>query len=310
MSIFVVTGCAGFIGSHLTEELLEQGHQVLGIDSLSDYYEVALKERNLDVLRAHSGFRYLRSDLLEVEASQFEGVDGIFHLAAQAGVRSSWGQTFDQYLRDNLGATQRVFEAANSVRVVFASSSSIYGDALGFPTRETGAKRPISPYGVTKSACEELAYAYEKGNNLDWVGLRYFTVYGPRQRTDMAFTRIARALLTGEAFQLSGDGSQRRDFTFVLDAVKATTLVMAKGHRGEIYNVGGGHEASLRGAIQEFEAVSGRQLDIRYGPSAVGDAVRTVADTRRIRRRTGWKPEVPLREGVAAQWQWATDVWG
>jgi nucleoside-diphosphate-sugar epimerase len=232
-----------------------------------------------------------------------EGVDGIFHLAARAGVRGSWGEAFDAYVRENVLVTQRVFEAAAraGVRVVFASSSSVYGDAERLPTPESVRPQPISPYGVTKLACEQLADAYLRSAGLDAVVLRYFTVYGPRQRPDMAFARIIAALRDGTPFEVFGSGSQSRDFTFVADAVSATEAAMAHGLTGAVYNVGGGTEASLADVIAMLEALSARRLDIRHASEARGDVRRTAADTAAIRRDLGWAPTTTLQEGLAAQ---------
>jgi nucleoside-diphosphate-sugar epimerase len=295
---YVVTGAAGFIGSHLTETLQEQGHEVVAIDCFTDYYDVARKEENAAALDV------LRLDLAEDELD-FAGCDGVFHLAGQPGVRS-FGTVFRDYARRNLVASQRVFEVAASagVRVVFASSSSIYGDAETYPTPEDTQPLPISPYGITKLGCEHLARAYAQGFGLDAVALRYFTVYGPRQRPDMAFTRIVEALASGGTYELYGTGAQSRSFTFVADVVDATIAAMERGSR--TYNVGGGDEASMLEAIELVERISGRTLDVQRAPAATGDVQRTKADTTRISNDLGWSPRVGLEEGLAAQWEWAS----
>jgi UDP-glucuronate 4-epimerase len=295
---YVVTGAAGFIGSHLVEALQEQGHEVVGIDCFTDYYDVARKEENA------AGKDVLRLDLAEDELD-FTGSDGVFHLAGQPGVRS-FGTIFRDYVRRNLVASQRVFEAAaaGGTRVVFASSSSIYGDAETYPTPEDTPPLPISPYGITKLGCEHLARAYTQGFGLDAVALRYFTVYGPRQRPDMAITRIAEALASGGTYELYGGGTQSRSFTFVADAVAATIGAMEKGTG--TYNVGGGDEASFLDVIASLERISGRTLDIRRGPEATGDVRRTKADVTRISADLGWSPHVGLEEGLRAQWEWAS----
>ncbi len=298
MRRYVVTGAAGFIGSHLAEALLAAGHEVLGIDCFTDYYDPALKEENaarLDVARL---------DLAEDELD-FAGFDGVFHLAGQPGVRS-FGDVFVDYVRRNVLATQRVFEAAARarVKVVFASSSSIYGDAEGFPTREDAVPRPVSPYGVTKLACEHLAYAFAQGFGLEAVVLRYFTVYGPRQRPDMAFARIVSALAAGTPFALYGDGTQSRSFTSVSDAVAATVAAL-DAPAGAVYNVGGGSEATVREAIALLERIAGRRLEVVVQPGAEGDVKRTEADVSRIRADLGWEPRVPLEAGLEAHWSWA-----
>jgi UDP-glucuronate 4-epimerase len=294
----VVTGAAGFIGSHLAEALAAAGHEVTGIDCLTDYYDPALKEENA------RGRELQRLDLAE-DPLDFAGAGAVFHLAAQPGVRS-FGDVFPVYLRRNVLASQRVFEAAAAagVRVVFASSSSIYGDTAAYPTSEDAEPRPVSPYGITKLACEHLARAYRRNFGLDFVVLRYFTVYGPRQRPDMAFSRLVTALRDGEPFELYGDGTQSRGFTFVSDAV-AAAIVALEAPAGVVYNVGGGAETTMREAIATLERVSGRTLDIRDGPPAAGDVKRTSPDTGRIRAELGWAPQVGLEPGLKAQWQWA-----
>jgi nucleoside-diphosphate-sugar epimerase len=294
---FVVTGAAGFIGSHLAEALLERGNEVLGIDCFTDYYDRALKEENARILNVR------RLDLAADELD-LAGVDGVFHLAGQPGVRS-FGDVFDLYLRRNVLASQRVFEAAarDGVRVVFSSSSSVYGEPDVYPTPEETPARPLSPYGITKLACEHLARAYERSFGLDVVVLRYFNAFGPRQRPDMAFTRIAFALAEGRPFDLFGDGLQSRSFTYVGDVVAATIAAMERG--SGTYNVGGGTEATMRETIGILEGVSGRRLDVRQHPPVPGDQRRTKADTARIRRELGWAPRTGLQEGLAAQWEWA-----
>jgi UDP-glucuronate 4-epimerase len=297
---YVVTGAAGFIGSHLSEALLADGHDVVAVDSFNDYYDPALKEENA------AGFDVSRLDLAEDDLA-LDGFDGVFHLAGQPGVRS-FGTVFDDYARRILLATQRVFDSAAraGVRVVFASSSSVYGDAERYPTAEDARPSPISPYGITKLGCEQLAYAYAKGFGLDAVVLRYFTVYGPRQRPDMAFARVVDALARGDSFELYGDGLQSRSFTFVADAVEGTLVAMHGAQPGSLYNVGGGAEATMRDAIAALERVSGRALDVTEKPAAAGDVRRTAADTRRIEGDLGWRATTALEDGLRAQWQWAS----
>jgi nucleoside-diphosphate-sugar epimerase len=294
---YVVTGAAGFIGSQLAHALVARGHDVLGIDSLTDYYDVSLKEDNA------VGLELARLDLARDELD-LSGVDGVFHLAGQPGVRS-FGDVFDLYLTRNVLASQRVFEAAarDGVRVVYASSSSIYGDAEAYPTSEQVAPRPVSPYGITKLAGEHLAWATAKSFGLDVVVLRYFNAYGPRQRPDMAFTRIAFALAEGRPFDLFGDGRQSRSFTFVDDVVDASIRAMDGGDG--TYNVGGGTEVTLREAIAALERLAGRTLDIREHPAVPGDQRRTRADTSRIERELGWRPVTPFADGLQSQWEWA-----
>jgi UDP-glucuronate 4-epimerase len=293
---YVVTGAAGFIGSQLAEALVASRHEVVGVDCFTDYYDPAEKEQN-----AH-GLDVLRADLAEEELD-LAGVDGVFHLAGQPGVRS-FGDIFPLYLRRNVLATQRVLETASAagVRVVFASSSSIYGDAEAYPTSEDAAPRPVSPYGITKLACEHLVRAY----GLDAVVLRYFTVYGPRQRPDMFLRRVCEALLAGSAFEIYGSGGQSRSFTDVSDAVAATIAAMERAPAGAIYNVGGGEEASVLEAIALLERVSGGSLDVRHVGEAKGDVRRTKADVSRIGRELGWRPQTTLADGLARMWSWAS----
>lgn len=307
MGLYVVTGAAGFIGSHLSGHLLDMGHRVRGIDSFADYYDRGLKEANLATVSGRDGFSFVECDLAEAAVSEFvDDADGIFHLAAQPGVRGSWGETFSLYARDNVIVTQRIFEAAlqRGLRVVWASSSSVYGNAEAYPTREDVRPSPISPYGVTKLCCEHLASAYGESRGLDHVALRYFTVYGPRQRPDMAFTRIVRTLAGGGTFTVFGTGEQSRDVTYVAEAVAATVAGMESGQSGGVYNVGGGSETSLREAISICERLSGRALDVRYEPAATGDVRRTAADTALARRELDWEPQVSLEAGLHAQLSW------
>jgi UDP-glucuronate 4-epimerase len=294
---YVVTGAAGFIGSHLAEALHSAGHDVVGIDAFTDYYDPALKEENA------RGLDVRRLDLAEDELD-FAGFDGVFHLAARPGVRS-FGDVFPHYVRDNVLATQRVFEAGvrDGVRVVFASSSSIYGETERYPTPEDTPPQPLSPYGITKLTGEHLARAYASSFGLDAVVLRYFNAFGPRQRPDMAFTRIALALASGGPFTVYGDGKQSRGWTYVSDVVDATILAME--HGSGTYNVGGAHEVSLREAIEQFERISRRTLDVREDAAVPGDQRRTNADTTRIRSELGWDPQVGVEEGLRAEWDWA-----
>jgi UDP-glucuronate 4-epimerase len=309
MATYLVTGCAGFIGSHLVEALLDEGNAVIGIDGFTPSYERAHKERNLARARASDAFELADLDLAahddRLEAAARE-VDLVFHLAAQPGVRTSWGDSFEGYVRHNVLATQRVFEACAraKVRVVLASSSSVYGDVAPGSTRESAPLRPISPYGVTKLSCEHLATAYAESLGLDAVRLRYFTVFGPRQRPDMAFTRIAAALLRGMPFEVFGSGEQSRDFTYVADAVSATVLAGRHAPRGAVYNVGGGEEATLSEVLDLFQEAAGRPLEVRLSPTMNGDVRRTSADTSAIRSECSWRPMVSLRDGIRAQLEW------
>ena len=296
---YLVTGAAGFIGSQLLRTLLERGHDATGWDAYTDYYDPALKEENARELPV------TRLDVAEDDLD-LDGYDGVFHLAGQPGV-ASFGGIFPVYVRQNVLASSRLFEraAAAGTRVVFASSSSVYGDAASYPTPEDTTPRPLSPYGITKLACEHLARAYTIEFGLDVAAVRYFTIYGPRQRPDMAFTRMVTHLAEGRPFDLYGDGSQSRSFTYVDDAVEATIAAMERAAGGATYNVGGGAEVTMLEAIAALGRVSGRRLEIVRHPRREGDAARTAADTTRIRADLGWEPVTAFEDGLAAQWRWA-----
>ena len=295
----LVTGAAGFIGSHLAETLREAGHDVVGIDSFNDYYDPARKRENADALDV------VEDDLVAANLDGLlDGVDRVFHLAGQPGVRASFGPDFEHYVTRNVHASARLFEAAarRGTRVTYASSSSIYGDAESYPTREDATPRPISPYGVTKLCVEHLAYAHARTGGLEAVGVRYFTVYGPRQRPDMAFTRVLEALATGSEFHLTGNVS--RSFTFVADAVAGALAAMERGTAGQIYNIGGGEEATMAEAIALAEEVSGRELNVERHGAAIGDPRRTRADVSKAAAELGWQPTTGLEDGLRAQWDW------
>jgi UDP-glucuronate 4-epimerase len=297
----LVTGAAGFIGSHLGEALAGRGHQVVGVDSFTDYYDTERKRENARELQV------VDADLLTADLDELlEGIEAVYHLAGQPGVRASFGPGFDAYVEQNVRASGRLFEAAgrHGVRVVFASSSSIYGDAEAYPTREDALPRPISPYGVTKLCVEHLAYAHGRVSGLEAVGVRYFTVYGPRQRPDMAFTPLLEALADGTTFRLFGDGTASRSFTFVADAVDGTIAAMERGRPGELYNIGGGEEATMSQAIALAESIAGSTLMLERHAAAAGDVRRTRADVAKAARELGWRPESSLDDGLRAQWAW------
>ena len=298
---YVVTGAAGFIGSQLLRTLLDRGHDATGWDAFTDYYDPALKEENA------RGLPVERVDLAE-DRLDLDGVEGVFHLAGQPGVKS-FGRVFPLYVRQNVLASQRLFEAAVEARsrTVLASSSSIYGDAASYPTPEDTAPRPLSPYGITKLASEHLAQAYRQEFGLDVVTVRYFTIYGPRQRPDMAFAKMVSALAQGKPFELLGDGTQSRSFTFVDDAVEATIGAMNRGSSGSTLNVGGGEEVSMLQAIEPLGRIAGRRLEVVRSPRREGDPRRTAADTSRIHSEIGWEPRTSFEDGLTAQWRWAAD---
>jgi nucleoside-diphosphate-sugar epimerase len=300
---YLVTGCAGFIGSHLVEALTAGGCAVIGVDGFIDNYSRAIKESNLRQCECRD-VRFVELDLAETPVEPLlDGVDGIFHLAARPGVRTSWGPSFAAYTRDNLLATQRVFEAAvqRNIRVVYASSSSVYGNAESYPVRENTRLAPVSPYGVTKLACESLAIAYVESQGLDAVGLRYFSVYGPRQRPDMAFARVFGSMRGGGRFPLLGYGFQSREFTYVGDVVDATLLAMQHAPTGRVYNVGGGREIPMLDALLMCERITGEQLEVDNIPEAPGDPYRSCADIGRAEAELGWRPSTSFEDGLRAQ---------
>jgi len=304
----VVTGAAGFIGSHLSESLLADGHEVTGVDAFTDYYARPVKERNLQPARDHRRFRLVEGRLQDVDLRDvLEGAERVFHLAAQAGVRASWGREFAHYTEHNVLATQRLLEAARLAggpRVVYASSSSVYGDAARLPLQEDAPCLPVSPYGVTKLAAEHLGRLYERNFGLPVVSLRYFTVYGPRQRPDMAFHRFLKAARDGTEIQVYGDGTQTRDFTFVGDIVAATRAAADSGQPGFVYNVGGGERVALNDVLARIEEVTGRRLTVVRQEVQKGDMRDTFADTSAARRDLGFRSTVPLREGLEREWHW------
>lgn len=308
----LVTGVAGFIGSHLAEHLLARGYQVVGVDALTDYYAPWIKWRNLRALLSQPNFSFVKGELTELElAPLLDDVSWVFHQAAQAGVRTSWGTQFQDYLRDNLLATQRLLEAVNGRPVqkfVFASSSSVYGDAETFPTPETVAPRPVSPYGVTKLAVEHLCHLYWRSYRVPVVGLRYFTVYGPRQRPDMAFHKFIRGLILSGPIYVYGDGLQSRDFTYVADAVAANLAAAEAGTAGEVYNIGGGSRITLIETIHLLEELAGQPADLMYKEAQEGDARHTGADIHKAQQHLGFQPTVPLREGLRLQVEWVREL--
>lgn len=305
----VVTGCAGFIGSTLCERLVNRGDRVLGIDSFDDYYSPKAKRRNLVSLADHPKFTLLQGNLRELPLRRrlHRGIR-IIHLAAQPGVRGSWGKKFHRYVENNVYATQSILEtlklAAVPARFVYASSSSIYGEAPGGPAAEDCLPRPISPYGMTKLAGEHLTRLYSRTGSLSSVCLRFFTVYGPRQRPDMAFHKFFRAVQDGQPIQVYGNGRQMRDFTFVDDIVDGVLAAAETSGKGEVFNLGGGAPVPLEKAIQYVGEAAGQRPTIRRAPPQAGDPQATWADIRRARRLLRFRPRVSLREGLKRQWQW------
>jgi UDP-glucuronate 4-epimerase len=306
---YVVTGAAGFIGSHLAEALLAGGHDVVGVDCLTDNYPAAEKQANLAIAREHDRFAFVGADLVTVDAERLlDGIDVVFHLAAEPGVRSSWGRRFDRYLRNNIRATQRLLEASSSAperRIVYASSSSVYGESERLPTPEDAAPQPLSPYGVTKLAAEQLCRLYHANHGVDTVALRFFSVYGPRQRPDMAFRRFCEAAVARDPIDVYGDGRQTRDFTFVGDVVAAARAAAgADGVAGEAYNIGGGSRVSLAATLELLAGIAGRPLDVRRHERESGDVQDTGADIARARDALGFEPATDLEAGLRAEFEW------
>jgi len=303
----LVTGVAGFVGSHLSERLIDDGWQVKGVDCFTDTYARSIKEQNLAAVKGHPRFAFEELDLATADLEGVvSGADVVFHLAGQAGVRSSWGVEFEIYTERNILATQRLLDAVKGgdlTRFVYASSSSIYGDTLALPVAEDSIPQPISPYGVSKLAAEHLCRLYHISDGVPAVSVRYFTVYGPRQRPDMAFNRLIRAMLRGDSFPLYGDGEQTRDFTFVSDAVEATVRA-AGAPAGSIFNVGGGSRVTLNQVIGLLEELVGSKARIERREKQAGDVRHTWADTSRIRDALGFEPQVRLPEGLEREVAW------
>ena len=303
----LVTGVAGFVGSHLAERLLKDGWQVRGVDCFTNTYARSIKEQNLAAAKGHPRFSLEEVDLAKAELREVvSGSDVVFHLAGQAGVRSSWGTEFEIYTERNILATQRLLEVSREEGLhclVYASSSSIYGDTKALPVSEDTLPLPVSPYGVSKLAAEYLCRLYCTNYGLPTVSVRYFTVYGPRQRPDMAFHRLIRAILKNESFPLYGDGKQTRDFTFVSDAVEATVRA-ASAEPGSVFNVGGGSRVTLNEVIAMIEELAGKRARIERQRKQAGDVRHTWADTSRIRDAIGFEPQVALREGLEREVAW------
>ncbi len=305
----VVTGAAGFIGSHLCDRLLAAGHEVVGIDGYVPFYPREMKERNLAGARTHSNFT-LHETLIEKATdleSILKGASAIYHLAGQAGVRASWGDDFAGYVEHNVLGTQKLLEAAVNAKVprlVYASSSSVYGDVNELPLREGMTLAPVSPYGVTKLAAEHLVHLYGKANPLSVTSLRFFTVYGPRQRPDMAFHRFLKAVRDSKPITLYGDGEQTRDFTFIADLVDVLECSLVQGKAGLVYNVGGGQRISVLKVLEAIASVTGREVRIDRQEGQKGDMRDTLADTAQAARDLGFIPKTPLATGLKAEWEW------
>jgi UDP-glucose 4-epimerase len=305
----VVTGAAGFIGSHVSERLLAAGHDVVGIDCFSDYYSRRIKEDNLEIALGDPNFKFEELDLVEDDLSDaLDGADVVYHLASRSGIRSNRRNQFDHYLRDNVLATQRLLEHvvrhARMPRFVYAASSSMYGEAERVPTKESALPRPISPYGMTKLAGEHLVHMFASNFRLRVVSLRYFTVYGPRQRPDMAIARFMRALADGREVEVFGDGEQSREFTFVTDAVEATVLAAETNSVNTVFNIGGGSRATINQVLMALEEIAGMKFRRRHLDAAAEDHRHTGASINLARQQLRWEPRVSLRDGLELQWSW------
>jgi UDP-glucose 4-epimerase len=307
----LVTGAAGFIGSHLSDRLVAAGIPVVGLDSFTDYYARAEKEDHLRQLRA-PGFTLVEAAIADADLpALLEGVTHVFHLAAQAGVRKSWGTDFRVYTENNVDATQILLEACVGrpiERFVYASSSAVYGDDVPMPMREDARPQPVSPYGVTKLAAEQLCHLYHRNHSVPTVSVRYFTVYGPRQRPDMAFRRFLHAAAKDEPVTQYGDGRQTRDFTFVADAVTATVAAATRGKPGAVYNIGGGSRVELIEVFELVRRLTGRPLRIERLEAQRGDMRDTYADASRARADLAFAPTVTLEQGLRAEYEWMTDA--
>jgi len=306
----LVTGVAGFIGSHLSAALLDSGASVTGIDCFTDYYPRPLKEANLATVKDRPGFTFIEAALQDIDLKPvLAGVTHVFHQAAQAGVRKSWGRDFDIYTRNNIEATQRLLESMVGLPIqkyVYASSSSVYGDNVPLPMREDTYLQPLSPYGVSKLAAEHLGQLYWANYGVPAVSLRYFTVYGPRQRPDMGFTRFLTAVRDGKPITVYGDGEQTRDFTFVGDIVAANLAAAEQGRPGGVYNIGGGSRVTLNHVLELIGKVTGKKVTIQREPDQKGDMRHTYADTAAARRDLAFNPKVSLENGLDQQYRWLT----
>ncbi len=304
----LITGVAGFIGSHLAERLLRDGHEVIGIDSFFDNYPKTIKENNIRGLLTSPRFNFIEGSLVDINLGEIvDRVDVVYHQAAVPGVRSSWGKNFDQYTVNNVNATQILLEACKSKGIkkfIYASSSSVYGDAMVLPVKESSLKLPVSPYGVTKLAGENLASLYFKCYGIPTVSLRYFTVYGPGQRPDMAFHRFISAILDEREIEIYGSGEQTRDFTYIDDVVEANIRVLPKGKEGTIYNIGGGSRIKLIESLKIIEEISGKKANLRFKEDQKGDVMHTYADVSNAKRDLGYSPSVDIREGLKRHYDW------
>ena len=310
----LVSGAAGFIGSHLSEYLIDKGCEVTGIDSFMDYYPKTIKEANIDALKNDQKFEFVDGSLLDLDLGELlKGVEVVFHQAAQAGVRASWGENFKVYSDNNILATQMLLEACTSNPVkkfIYASSSSVYGDTHDLPMKESSLPRPVSPYGVSKLAAEHLCWLYFRNFGVPTVSLRYFTVFGARQRPDIAFHRFFRWGIENKPIAVYGDGEQSRDFTHVDDIVEANWLASENGLPGEVFNIGGGSRISINDVIPIIQDIAGREMKVRYEGTQKGDVRHTSADMTKARLELGYEPKTPIEEGLRDEYAWIRELVG
>ncbi|MBR8834060.1 MAG: NAD-dependent epimerase/dehydratase family protein [Stigonema ocellatum SAG 48.90 = DSM 106950] len=315
MAKVIVTGAAGFIGSNLVEALLKRGEEVIAIDEFTDYYDPALKRKNIAHLHSSPNFKLIEGDIQCLDWHKLlTNVEVVYHQAAQAGVRASWGQGFRAYTERNINATQVLLEAAKDAkhlkRLVYASTSSVYGDAETLPTHEDICPKPVSPYGITKLAAEQLCELYYKNFGVPFVSLRYFSVYGPRQRPDMAFHKFFKSVLQDQAIPIYGDGEQTRDFTFVSDTVAANLAAATVPEAvGEIFNIGGGSRVVLKQVLETMEKIVGLPIKRNHIEKAMGDARHTAADVSKAQKILGFQPQVSLTEGLTKEWYWVKSLY-
>jgi nucleoside-diphosphate-sugar epimerase len=308
----LVTGAAGFIGSHLCNKLIRESTHIVAIDAFTDFYPRKLKENNIRPLLKHPNFELIPQDLLDVDLNKIvDKIDVVFHLAAQAGVRTSWGSDFSIYTRNNIDATQRLLEAVKTSSIkkfIYASSSSVYGLSPKLPWTETSTLHPYSPYGVTKLAAENLCFLYYKNYGIPCVSLRFFTVYGPGQRPDMAFHKFFKSISENREITVFGDGQQTRDFTYIDDIIKANLSSIENGKAGETYNLGGGTQRKLIDIIPVLEEISRKKVKIRYVAGQKGDVRHTFADIQKAKDDLKYSPEITLEEGLGLEWEWIKTV--
>lgn len=309
----LVTGTAGFIGSHLSRRLLKEGFSVIGVDSFTDYYPRWIKERNLSTLKSENNFSFLEEDINSLDLNRLlQNVDCVFHLAAQAGVRASWGQSFSEYIRNNIEATQRLLEESKEQplhKFIYASSSSVYGYCPELPMSESSPLLPYSPYGVTKLAAENLCYLYSKNYGVPTISLRFFTVYGPGQRPDMAFHKFFKSTSENKPITVFGTGEQTRDFTYINDIIDAIFACIAHGQTGETYNLGGGNRKMLKDLLPLFEEICRKKISVKWEEKQKGDVPHTLADIQKAKKDLGFAPRTAIDEGLSEEWRWIKNLY-